>query len=312
MISHMGVGVEGPLLCWLLWLAGRAPFCVVGHRHVICLPHLELCMHCSAPGQGGGAAARAACGWQHGYHAPCCPPTPPASTPLPQVVRLAQEVALLQGQLAEVVGVKRAQLDAELAKLQASCVSLLWAAVPAVGMGRCSAGELLNSTSGAWIRTTEGGATGPPGQSLCYCARRSIPVILRPIVRPCAGGGAGAGCAAGCRRDERPEAAAACAADGGQRRRRGQGEQRCSRQHRCGSAAASSRASRAGGSSGRRCSRCLPCPGGGRSGAAGAAVRGGAAAAAGARAAARQVCWLACGVTAMTPEGAEDLMVGWA
>ena len=37
-----------------------------------------------------------------------------------QVVRLAQEVALLQGQLAEVVGVKRAQLNAELAKLQVS------------------------------------------------------------------------------------------------------------------------------------------------------------------------------------------------
>lgn len=45
------------------------------------------------------------------------------SLALSQVVRLAQEVALLQGQLAEVVGVKRAQLDAELAKLQASgCV----------------------------------------------------------------------------------------------------------------------------------------------------------------------------------------------
>lgn len=41
-----------------------------------------------------------------------------------QVVRLAQEVALLQQQLAEVVGVKRCQLDAELARLAAEEAAL--------------------------------------------------------------------------------------------------------------------------------------------------------------------------------------------
>ena len=41
-----------------------------------------------------------------------------------QVVRLAQEVALLQQQLAEMVGMKRGQLDAELAKLQAEEAAL--------------------------------------------------------------------------------------------------------------------------------------------------------------------------------------------
>jgi hypothetical protein len=40
------------------------------------------------------------------------------------VVRLAQEVALLQQQLAELVGMKRGQLDAELAKLQAEEAAL--------------------------------------------------------------------------------------------------------------------------------------------------------------------------------------------
>ena len=98
-------------------------------------------------GAGEGAGPIVGCGWAtsgrlSGWHSPrscstrrACSASrqlcggvpssshfPKPSSPRPQlmqVVRLAQEVALLQGQLAEVVGVKRAQLDAELAKLQA-------------------------------------------------------------------------------------------------------------------------------------------------------------------------------------------------